>query len=414
MITMKESTKAIMVSNAKGGTGKTLMSYNIARKLSENNDVALIDADIDSSNFSQIAGVGDKIGITESDKFELYDYNSIKVFSMSLLADKKTGVSMTGDRYTQILSDVVDYSELDVDYIVVDMPAGSSDIFKAITLLFQDILIGGLIIVQPAAINDSYRTISLYNQNSIPILGLIENMSGFECPNCEKKYDIFGKSHLDELHETFGVEVMGKVPLSQEIRKNVENQEPLIPEDINKPIETAVSIIEKTDIPHRTFVEKAKSKVSNIAKDKLEGVLAKLINKTNRNINLSKIQNEYSFKKEQILDFVITNRDGDKVISRTHMILKDGKLKVFNKAIEANKQVVTDFQTLARIIYGKRKVKDGTVDYDLWTAYLQSDLKVYGRGSTPEITRIFRTVFNDEEVMNEIKKSYGKVLKKFI
>lgn len=405
-----------MVSNAKGGTGKTLNAYNIARELNKSENVAFIDADIDSSNFSEIAGIGEKIEVTEDDEFKLYDYDGIQVFSMSLIADKQTGVSMTGDRYTQILSDAVFYSGIeDADYIIIDMPAGSSDIFRAVTHLFSEILIGGIIVVQPAAKNDSYRTVSLYNQNSIPIIGVIENMAEFKCPNCEESYKIFGDSHVDELENTYGVERLGSVPLSQEIRNNVNKNEPIIPEDIRSPIYNATEKIKKAEKTRESLLQKAKNRVSTIAKSKLEPIIAKLITRANKQIDLDGIQSKYSFDKEQVLDLIITNQEGTEVISRTHLILKDGAIKVISRDIETDKQVVTDFQTLARIIYGKKKQTDGNIiDYNPWTAYLQSDLKIYGHQSTPMVTRVFRTIFTDEELMNEIKETYGSVLKKFI
>jgi len=163
--------KTCCIASVKGGVGKTLVSINIAHKLAEmGHKVGLIDADLDNSNFAVFTRASGEIGIEPGQKFRPYVWDGVQVFSMSLIAGREKGVSMTGDRYIQILDDVIEQSKWDVDYFVVDLPAGSSDVFRVCMELFGDWLVGNVIVTQPVLADATRRTLNLHRYLEIPVL----------------------------------------------------------------------------------------------------------------------------------------------------------------------------------------------------------------------------------------------------
>lgn len=130
--------KVICVSAVKGGVGKTMISLNIARLLKARNyKVGLLDADFDNANFAQFTQIDGKVGADPVEGFTLYDWDGVSVFSMSLIAGREKAVSMPAEQYWQFVSDIAHKSSWNVDYLIVDLPGGGGDVFKAWKLGFK-------------------------------------------------------------------------------------------------------------------------------------------------------------------------------------------------------------------------------------------------------------------------------------
>lgn len=403
--------KVAIVCSVKGGTGKTLVAVNLAHYLSEHGKTGLLDCDIDSSNFAEFVKPDGVIGVTDDKRFQLYDWNGVKVWSMSLIAEKWRPVSMTGDRHVQIVDDAIRQSRWDVDYLVCDMPPGASDIFKTVLLEFAESIVGSVIVIQPAFYDNARRVIRLHQINEIPIVGLIENMSYFVCEHGER-YDVFGESIGERLAKEFGVKFLGRIPLSVEIRRSIERGDPILKGDYAKPvIEAAEEVVKAKSVG---IVEKLKRMVTGLAKREMERVLAFMITKINREFPIRDYQERFGFKEERPFSLVITDEFGSKVLSRICMRIRDGKIKVIENPRSLDYEIVTDFRTLARIVMGRMKTDRGEVPYDVWDAWLNGQLKIYGTGHTPRAVAVAREILGNQELLGTVREKFGNVLSRFI
>jgi len=409
--------KVVPVSSVKGGTGKTLTAINIAYYLKQKTgkEVALIDLDIDSSNFADFTGVdGVKIEIDQKDKkFIPYIWNGIKVFSMSLLTEKDRAVSMFGLSHQQVLLDVLENTKWGkIDYLVLDMPAGAGDLWKESIDVLRNDLVGGIVVTIPSTIVDARRVIKLHIFNDIPVLGLIENMAYFEEPENGKKYYVFGEPIGDLLAKEFNIEYLGPIPLSVEIGQNVRNGKPILSDKYNKPILKAVDkIIVAPKVPLTTRI---REKISDTIKSWFEKLIASFVIETNKTVDISALQKKYGFNEKRPFDLVITDDRMEKVISRTHFKVEDGKLLVLKNPKRVDFEIITSFKTLARIFAGKRKLRSGRViPYDPIDAWLNNEIIVYGKGAVPRGVYAVRYLFS-EEVVSNLREKYGKMLERFI
>ena len=222
----KETTKIkkiIAVMSGKGGVGKSMVSATLATQLAkQGHKVAILDADITGPSIPKLFGLrgnpaGDDQGIFPFESEQL----GIKMMSTNFLLERETQpVVWRGP----VISGMVQqfYTEVyweDVDYMIVDMPQGTGDV--SITL-FQSLPIDGIIIVtspQELVSMIVAKAVNMANMVDKPVLGLVENMSYFECPDCGKKIEVFGESHTLEIASSFGLPLLARVPIQPEIAK---------------------------------------------------------------------------------------------------------------------------------------------------------------------------------------------------
>lgn len=213
--------KVVMVSSGKGGVGKSTSSVNLALSLAKSGKkVGLLDADVYGPNVPRMLGLEDskpEISMDGKKLIPLEKYG-IKMISMGVLYNKGESLVWRGPlvmrALTQLLQDV-EWGELDI--LVIDMPPGTGD---AQLTIAQSVPVGAGVIVttpQVVAIDDGYRALDMFSKCEIPIFGIIENMSGFRCEDCDKIYDIFGKGEAEKLAGEFGTDVVAKIPLEPQI-----------------------------------------------------------------------------------------------------------------------------------------------------------------------------------------------------
>jgi len=415
--------KAIMVSSVKGGTGKTLTSINLAyylKKMYPDKEVALIDADIDSSNVAEFIGAkGGEIGITDDleKKYIPYVWQGIKIWSVSLLTERDRAVSMRGQGHQVLLYDVLHNTVWGkIDYLVIDQPAGASDVFKSTIEFLGDSLVGGVVVTLPITEVDLRRVIKLHIINEIPVVGVIENMAYFEYTDKDgekHKIYIFGKSNIKDIAEKeFGVPYLGQIPLSEKIALGVRSGNPVLPEEFAGPIKEAVKKF--LELKPIGLLQKVRRAITNKVKDLAERLIADLVITVNKTVNIPAMLQKYKYPGGKITDLVLVDRKRQKVISRTHFRIQDGKFVVVKNPKKVDYEIVTNFQTLARIVVGKRKLSNGTViPYDVMDAWLNDEIQVYGEGATTRVADIMRGLFNDE-VVQRLRQKYSKILEKFI
>ncbi|SMP70197.1 ATP-binding protein involved in chromosome partitioning [Neorhodopirellula lusitana] len=217
----------ILVGSGKGGVGKSTVAASIALTLSRlGAKVGLMDADVYGPSIPHLLGLEGRPAISEAKKIEPIRLSregitgQMPVMSMGFLVEPDQAVIWRGPMLhgsiTQFLKDT-DWGEL--DYLVIDMPPGTGDV--ALTLS-QNVPITGAVVVctpQEVALLDAIKAISMFKKVNIPIAGMVENMSGFSCPDCGKTYDIFGRGGARDKAEELGVPYLGGLPIDITLRE---------------------------------------------------------------------------------------------------------------------------------------------------------------------------------------------------
>ena len=215
------SKSVIAVGSGKGGVGKSTIAASIAFGLKRSGcRVGLMDADVYGPSIPHLLGMSDSGRPTvEDNKIVPPEKDGMPVMSMGFMVPAEEAVVWRGPMLhgaiTQFLRDT---RWGDLDYLVIDMPPGTGDI--ALTLS-QSLPLSGAVIVctpQDVALLDAVKAIGMFRKVNIPILGMVENMSGFVCPDCSTRHDIFGSGGARERAEQMQVPVLGEVPINLGIR----------------------------------------------------------------------------------------------------------------------------------------------------------------------------------------------------
>ncbi|MDR2846689.1 MAG: Mrp/NBP35 family ATP-binding protein [Candidatus Methanoplasma sp.] len=208
----------VIVMSGKGGVGKSTVSANLAQTLSmKGYDVGLMDVDITGPNIPKMFRIEDeKLDIQNEKLVPVLVPPSLKVMSMAfLLPDKDSAIMWRGPvKMGAIKQFIEDVEWGNLDYLVVDMPPGTGDEALSIVQLIPKA--DGVVIVttpQDVALLDSRKSITFAAQTKLPVLGLVENMSGFICPHCGERIDIFKSGGGEETAKSMNIQFLGRVPL---------------------------------------------------------------------------------------------------------------------------------------------------------------------------------------------------------
>jgi ATP-binding protein involved in chromosome partitioning len=211
----------IAVGSGKGGVGKSTIAVSIALALKRaGSKVGLLDTDVYGPSVPHLLGLQDEPAPTVTDgRVPPVLFQGMPVMSMGFLLPPGKAVIWRGPMLhsyvTQFLRDV---AWGDLDYLIIDMPPGTGDIALSLSQVLP--LTGAVIVCTPqeVALLDAVRAISMFRTVNIPILGMVENMSGFICPDCGKRYDIFGSGGAQRKAAELNVPFLGEVPLNMQIR----------------------------------------------------------------------------------------------------------------------------------------------------------------------------------------------------
>jgi ATP-binding protein involved in chromosome partitioning len=231
----------IVVLSGKGGVGKTTVAVNLAYALAMKNlEVGIMDVDLHGPNIAKMLGIeGEKLYGGESGIEPFPVLPNLKAMSIALLIrDQDSPIIWRGPlkmaTIKQFLSDV-DWGNL--DYLIIDSPPGTGDEPLSTCQLISDIT-GAVIVTTPqdVAVLDSRKTVLFARQLDVPVVGIIENMSGFVCPHCGQKTDLFGVDGGKRAADDLQVPFLGRVPIEPEIVKYSDAGKPFI--HFNKDTET--------------------------------------------------------------------------------------------------------------------------------------------------------------------------------
>jgi ATP-binding protein involved in chromosome partitioning len=211
----------IAVGSGKGGVGKSTIAASLALGLLRAGaKVGLLDADVYGPSIPHLLGASGKPEVVQS-RIQPIDVAGLKMISIGLLVPPGEAVVWRGPMLhhtlTQFLRDVA-WGPL--DYLVIDMPPGTGDVALSLSQLVP--LTGAVIVCTPqdVALLDAVKAVAMFRKVNIPVLGMVENMSGFVCPDCGKRYDIFGSGGAEKRATELSIPFLGTVPITISIREH--------------------------------------------------------------------------------------------------------------------------------------------------------------------------------------------------
>ncbi|MFA5238188.1 MAG: Mrp/NBP35 family ATP-binding protein [Phycisphaerae bacterium] len=223
----------ILVLSGKGGVGKSTIAVNLAVWLSmQGKNVGLLDIDIHGPSVPKLLNLNNKGLHADGDKIKPVSYSdTLEVMSVGfLLQEESSALIWRGPmKHNVIKQFVTDVSWGNLDYLVVDCPPGTGDEPLSIVQLLDN-PDGAVVITTPQQLSvvDVKKCITFCRQLNLPVLGVIENMSGFICPHCNKRTDIFKSSGGEQLTSDFNVPFLGSIPLDADLVNACDSGEPFV------------------------------------------------------------------------------------------------------------------------------------------------------------------------------------------
>jgi ATP-binding protein involved in chromosome partitioning len=220
----------VAVGAGKGGVGKSTTAVNLAVALrGKGARVGLMDTDVYGPNIPQMLGIAGQPEVNAERKMIPPEAHGIKVISMGMLVPPDQPVIWRGPMLhgavQQFMRDVV-WGEL--DYLVVDLPPGTGDVSLSMA---QSVPVAGAVVVttpQGVSVSDVRKAVAMFRQLNIPVLGVIENMSWFECPHCHEKTEIFGRGGGAKMATDLMIPFLGAVPIDTRVREGGDEGQPIV------------------------------------------------------------------------------------------------------------------------------------------------------------------------------------------
>ena len=216
----------IAVGSGKGGVGKSTSATALAIALQRFGcKVGLMDADVYGPSIPHLTGVKGQV-MKEGEKIGALDFNGMKVMSIGFMVPPDQAVIWRGPMlHSTVQTFVRDVAWGDLDYLIIDMPPGTGDVALSLSQLLP--ITGAVVVCTPqeVALIDAIKAVAMFEKVKIPVVGMIENMSSFVCPDNGKQYDIFGKGGARKYSEQAGIEFLGEIPINIQLRERGDSGE---------------------------------------------------------------------------------------------------------------------------------------------------------------------------------------------
>jgi len=381
--------QAVLVINNKGGTGKTTVARQLAYTMRDRgHSVGVLDADIDSANLASRFGATDHVEYQGDHTIKPVEHDGLYIYSMEN-AFNDASFSQSGEFMREVIENMVfdsDWSQ--IDYLIVDCPPGSSDVFSELVRSLRPNMLGAISVGQPDAKEDTARLVKVCNHNWIPILGFVENMSGVadeegiitSDATGEEVYPL-GQGDIERFVKELGGNYCGSVPLCT-------NKE-LIPELAGETIENAAKAIE--DAPDPEMPEdhtKDQSFIKNLWKAVVEGM-----KQINNELDIAQLQDRFGVEDREplVMRLELTDAQGiGSVMSEIILTTQDGEIKVVRPSkakrngLEVEGGLRISSQELYNALKGEKLVMNSvngqvqTEPYSIIKAIRMGEATVYG------------------------------------
>lgn len=429
-------TWAVLSINNKGGTGKSTVAVEIAEEMKTRGyDVGLMDADIDSANLASRLGCDKRVEFEGDHIIKPVEHEGMKLYSMENAFEEST-FSQSGRFFKEVIDNMVNHSNWgELDYMVVDCPPGSSDVFDEVVRALRAYLKGAISVGQPDAVDDTARLVKVCNHNWVPILGFIENMSGMIChgepvtctPFGDDLNDMFADDNGDtSSHE---VEPFGSGTIkefSEAVEGNFLGEIPLVVDDANisehdnGTIERAVNAIEEAPepkIPDDTLGDPGFIK-------NLWDIINKGVSRMNEQYDIETIQSKFGVQDRDplIMELQLTDAGpiSSRILDKIVLTIDDGEITPMKEStakrkgysIEAGMEISS--QDLFDALSGEKEVMRSvsgevtTVDYSITKAVQMGDASVWGERTVNRLA-VLDKILTEVIDMNEIRDIVAEV-----
>ena len=248
----------IAVASNKGGVGKSTVAVNLALALRKfGAQVGLLDADLTGPNIPTMVGVAP--GIQAETGLAIVERFGVRVASIGFMLKRGLPVvwrgPMIGTGVRQLMHDIPWAADGDLDYLIVDLPPGTSD--ASMSAAQEAPIAGAVIVTTPNSVSleDAMKAVTMFEKLNVPVFGLVENMSYFICPHCGERTEVFGYGGAREAAEELGLDFLGEIPLQADVRAASDVGVPIIEAAPESPVakafgEIAQKIAAKTSVQH--------------------------------------------------------------------------------------------------------------------------------------------------------------------
>lgn len=399
-------TQVILVINIKGGTGKSTVSQYLTTQLKEaGHSVGLMDADIDSANLASRMGSDERVQYEGDHIIKPVEHDGILLYSMEN-AFEDTSFSQSGEFMREVISDMIGHANWgDIDYLVVDCPPGSSDVFEELVQSFRPNMLGAVSVGQADSIEDTVRLVKVCNHNWVPILGFVENMAGIVDEDGYIKHNSsdenvypFGKGTTEDFCNRAGGNYLGDIPLCTDTD--------LIERYAKDTLKNTVDTIEDADQPELPEDHtRNRSFIKNLWKGLLTGV-----KNINDRFDVEALQSQYGVEERDPIAIELQLTDAGGISSlMSKVILKggDGKMNVMRpkvakrKGVEPEGGIKISSQDLYNAINGQKTVMDSATGevtqtpYSIINAVQMGDAEVWGERTINRLSIL-------DEVLSEV------------
>lgn len=216
----------IAIASGKGGVGKSTLSANLAIAIARTGKkVGLVDADVYGPSQTRLLGSEEK-PTADDKRLNPVEAHGIKFLSLAQLVAPGHALAWRGPMASGALAQLIEADWGDSEILIVDLPPGTGDV--QLSLVQKSRPDGAVIISTPQALSliDATRAVDLFGKVSVPVLGLVENMSGYVCPHCGERSDPFGSGGAEEAAREMGIAFLGRIPLDSSLREASDAGEP--------------------------------------------------------------------------------------------------------------------------------------------------------------------------------------------